>query len=194
MRTRLILASGSPRRRDLMEEAGLTFEVMPAPVEEIDDPGVGIDMLVAQNARLKAEAVSALHPGAIVIGADTLVALNGVPLGKPDNLDHAFEMLTTLVGQTHVVCTGVCLARGDSAPNVEFIERTRVTFRNLDEPEIRAYLSLIDPLDKAGSYAAQDHGERIIERTDGSWTNIVGLPMERLLSELERLQAQLEAT
>ncbi len=187
MTSALILASGSPRRRDLLEEAGLVFEVIPAPVEEIEDPELGIEALVSQNARLKAEAVAKRHPESIVIGADTLVALNGNPLGKPENLDHAFAMLKTLVGHTHIVGTGVCLAVGDRF--VEFIERTHVTFRKLTDADILHYLSLINPLDKAGSYAAQEHGELIIEKTEGSWTNVIGLPMERLLLELENLES-----
>lgn len=187
MKHRLILASASPRRTDLMNEAGLTFEVIPADVAELEDPGLGIEQLVSRNASLKAQHVSKSHPESVVIGADTLVALDGHPLGKPDNLDHAFEMLSTLVGKTHSVCTGVCLALGSLGKDVEFIEETKVTFRDLDADEIRSYLSLINPLDKAGSYAAQDHGERIIASTQGSWTNVVGLPMERLLVELAKL-------
>ncbi|MEM1293738.1 MAG: Maf family protein [Verrucomicrobiota bacterium] len=187
MNRRLILASASPRRTDLMNKAGLTFEVIPADVDELEDPDLGIEQLVSRNAALKARHVSASHLDAVVIGADTLVALDGAPLGKPNNLDHAFEMLSRLVGKTHVVCTGVCLCLGEIGVEVQFIEQTHVTFRPLDEGEIRSYLALINPLDKAGSYAAQDHGERIIASTDGSWTNVVGLPMERLLAELERL-------
>lgn len=186
----LILASGSPRRRDLMNEAGLEFRVLPADVEEIEEASLGIEELVSRNAKLKSRAVAQDHPGALVIGADTLVALDGHPLGKPRDMDHAFEMLQTLVGKTHVVCTGVCLSRNqtESEPEcIEFIERTFVTFRPLLDDEIRAYLALINPLDKAGSYAAQEHGERIIERTEGSWTNVVGLPMESLLQQLESL-------
>ena len=171
-----------------MNEAGLTFKVIPADVEELEDTRLGIEPLVSQNAALKARAVSKQHREAIVIGADTLVALDDHPLGKPKDLDHAFEMLSSLAGRTHVVCTGVCLSLGESGTDVQFIEQTEVTFRNLDATAIREYLGLINPLDKAGSYAAQDHGDRIIASTNGSWTNVVGLPMERLLAELEKLR------
>tara|TARA_R110002096_G_scaffold376724_5_gene570469 strand:+ start:6150 stop:6725 length:576 start_codon:yes stop_codon:yes gene_type:complete len=188
MSRQLILASASPRRTDLMNEAGLTFKVIPADVEELEDTRLGIEPLVSQNAALKARAVSKQHREAIVIGADTLVALDDHPLGKPKDLDHAFEMLSSLAGRTHVVCTGVCLSLGESGTDVQFIEQTEVTFRNLDATAIREYLGLINPLDKAGSYAAQDHGDRIIASTNGSWTNVVGLPMERLLAELEKLR------
>lgn len=183
---KLVLASGSPRRKDLLEEAGLTFEILPAPIEEVEDWSLGIDPLVSLNARLKSEAVAADRADAIVLGADTLVALDGQPLGKPADLDHAFRMLKSLVGKTHVVCTGVCLTRHEPRRQLEFIERTFVTFRSLTDAQIHEYLGLIEPLDKAGSYAAQDHGDFIIERTEGSWTNVVGLPMEQLLAELAK--------
>ena len=181
---KLVLASGSPRRKILLTEAEFEFEVQPAPVEEIEDWSLGIDELVSQNARLKSEAVADLKPSSVVLGADTLVALDGKPLGKPNDLDHAFQMLKTLVGATHVVCTGVCLTRREPAKQIEFIGQTFVTFRSLTDDQIHEYLSLINPLDKAGSYAAQDHGEFIIEKTEGSWTNVVGLPMELLLETL----------
>ena len=181
---KLVLASGSPRRKDLLNEAGLEFEIQPADVDEIEDWSLGIDELVSQNASLKAEAVAAERPEAVVLGADTLVALDDQPLGKPSDLDHAFEMLKSLIGKTHVVCTGVCLTRREPALRLEFIERTFVTFRTLTDPQIREYLGSIEPLDKAGSYAAQDHGDFIIEKTEGSWTNVVGLPMEQLLANL----------
>ncbi len=184
----IILASGSPRRKDLMTEAGLEFEVMPSPAEEVDDPHITIDALVSQNARLKCLAIAAKNPDSLVIGADTLVAIDNESLGKPKDLDHAFEMLKRLVGKTHVVCTGVCLYRGIPNYQVEFIESTQVTFKPLSDDQIREYLGMINPLDKAGSYAAQEHGEFIIEKTEGSWSNVVGLPMERLQAELEGVQ------
>lgn len=182
---KLVLASGSPRRKDLLTEAGIEFEIQPADVDEIEDWSLGIDELVSRNARLKAGAVSTIRPDSVVLGADTLVALDDQPLGKPSDLDHAFRMVKTLVGKTHVVCTGVCLTRQEPAWTLEFIERTFVTFRPLTDPQIHEYIGLINPLDKAGSYAAQDHGDFIIEKTEGSWTNVVGLPMEQLLVKLE---------
>ncbi|MEM7012498.1 MAG: Maf family protein [Verrucomicrobiota bacterium] len=182
---KLVLASGSPRRKDLLNEAGIAFEVQPAAVDENEDWSLGIDELVSCNARLKCEAVADLRPDELVLGADTLVALDGRPLGKPADMEHAFQMLKTLVGNTHVVCTGVCLTHREAHRQVEFIERTFVTFRVLTDAQIHEYLGLINPLDKAGSYAAQDHGEFIIEKTEGSWTNVVGLPMEQLTKVLE---------
>jgi septum formation protein len=174
----LILASGSPRRRDLLNEAGFVFSVIPADVEELSDASLGAEELVRRNAILKAREVARRFPEAQVIGSDTLVALDDVPFGKPRDLDEAFAMLSRLCGRTHLVLTGVCLAHGATGREMVFVEETRVTFRPLDSDQIRHYLSLIDPLDKAGSYAAQEHGDLIIERTEGSWTNVVGLPME----------------
>lgn len=179
---RLVLASASPRRRRLLAEHGFQAEVCPADIEESDEPWLTARELVLLNAGRKCAAVSASRPGDVTLGVDTLVALDGAALGKPADLNHAREMLARLSGREHQVFSGVCLARGEL--RVSFVEETRVTFRSLGRAEIEAYLALIDPLDKAGSYAAQDHHEMIIARTEGSWSNILGLPMERLRSVL----------
>lgn len=176
----LILASGSPRRRDLMEEAGYRFEVIKPDVEEIDDPSRSIRALTRENARLKAEAVAGGCPGRIVIAADTLVLRDDTALGKPTDADEAYAMLQSLNGRTHQVFTAVCVVCGVTGREVEFSVVTDVTFHRLSDEALRRYHTLIDPMDKAGAYAAQDHGELIIERVEGSWTNVVGLPMERL--------------
>jgi len=185
----LILASSSPRRRDLLEEAGYTFAVVPAEVEELADARLGAEELVRRNAVLKAQEVAVRHPETLVLGSDTLVALDGEPFGKPGDLEEAFAMLPRLVGRTHSVLTGVCLVHLAEGRELLFVEETRVTFRPLGPEQIRHYLGLINPLDKAGSYAAQEHGEFIIERTEGSWTNVVGLPMERLALALAEFSA-----
>jgi septum formation protein len=185
----LILASSSPRRRDLLEEAGYTFAVVPAEVEELADARLGAEELVRRNAVLKAQEVAVRHPETLVLGSDTLVALDGEPFGKPGDLEEAFAMLTRLAGRTHSVLTGVCLVHLAEDRELLFVEETRVTFRPLGPEQIRHYLGLINPLDKAGSYAAQEHGEFIIERTEGSWTNVVGLPMERLALALAEFSA-----
>jgi septum formation protein len=181
----LILASGSPRRRELLDGAGYRFRVFPADVEEIHDPALSVEELVRHNAVLKARAVAGRFPRSIVIGSDTLVALDRLALGKPETLEEAFHMISRLSGRTHVVLTGVCLLRAGDARERVFVEETRVTFRELNEPEIRHYLSLINPLDKAGSYAAQEHGDLILQGIEGSWSNVVGLPMESLARALE---------
>ncbi len=185
---RLILASGSPRRRDLMNEAGYKFEVIPSAAEEIHDATLSPPDLTEENARLKAAEVAARFPEAAVIGADTLVFLDGDPIGKPRDLEEAAKMLGRLVGRTHQVCTGVCLIHPERELSRTFHAITDVTFRPLDAGQIADYLTKINPLDKAGAYAAQEHGELMIERTEGSWTNVVGLPMEKLADVLETMR------
>lgn len=181
----LVLASSSPRRLDLMREAKLEFEVVHAEVEEQHDERAPLDILTRANAVLKASWVAEKRPRQWVIGADTLVAIDGSALGKPADLNEARKMLTRLAGRTHEVVTAVCLILHDSNLRHEFLETTRVTFRVLTPADIDQYLALINPLDKAGAYAAQEHGGTVIASIDGSWTNVVGLPMERLLEELK---------
>ena len=176
----LILASGSPRRRDLMEEAGYAFEVIKPEVVELEDPFLHIRDLTQHNARLKAEAVAELYPERLVIAADTLVLRDDTALGKPAGPEQALAMIRTLNGRTHQVFTAVCVTRKETGKEAEFAVVTDVTFKTLTDAELHHYHDLIDPLDKAGAYAAQDHGEIIIDSISGSWSNVVGLPMERL--------------
>lgn len=186
----VILALASPRRRELMKQAGYRFEVVLPRVEEVHEESQSPRFLTRCNALTKALEVAARHPSRLVIGADTLVAIDGCALGKPASHGEAQAMLTRLAGRTHEVCTSVVLARakaGSEMMHTGFEEVTRVTFLPLTEAEVRTYLDLIDPFDKAGGYAAQDHGDRIICGVDGSWTNVVGLPMERLALELQAL-------
>lgn len=178
MGLQLVLASASPRRRRLLAEHGYQVEVRPADIEESTAAWLTARELVLLNAVRKCLAVAVKRPGEVTLGVDTLVALDGAALGKPLDLDHAREMLARLSGREHQVFSGVCLI-GENL-RVTFVEETRVTFRPLERTDIEAYLALIDPLDKAGSYAAQEHHEMIIARTEGSWSNILGLPMERL--------------
>ncbi|MCB1065249.1 MAG: septum formation protein Maf [Verrucomicrobiae bacterium] len=180
----LILASGSPRRRDLMEEAGYAFEVIKPDVEEIEDASISIQALTRINARLKAEAVALGYRDRIVIAADTLVLRDDTALGKPVDAADAFAMIRSLNGRTHQVFTAVCVTCEAMGREVEFSVATDVTFKQLTDDELRHYHTLIEPMDKAGAYAAQDHGQVIIESISGSWTNVVGLPMERLIEVL----------
>ena len=181
---RLILASGSPRRRELLAAAGLSFEVIPSPAEEIRDASLGMDGLCEENARLKAAALSV--PGAVVIAADTLVFIDGDPLGKPKDMTEAHEMLRRLSGRTHQVCTGVCVVDAEGKVRT-FHAVTDVVFRELDEAGISEYLFSTNPLDKAGAYGIQDRGELIVERISGGYDNVMGLPVELVLEALEEL-------
>jgi septum formation protein len=179
----IILASASPRRRLLLERAGLVFEVVVSPAEEIHEAALKPEVLCEWNAALKAAAVAALRPEATVIGSDTLVFIDGEALGKPADLDEACDMLRRLAGRTHHVCTGVCVIFPDGARNV-FHDMAEVTFLTLDDAAIHAYFTLVDPLDKAGAYGVQEHGERIIREIRGSFDTVMGLPVAQVLAAL----------
>jgi septum formation protein len=139
---------------------------------------------VVANAERKALHVAAERLGELILGADTVVVLDGEILGKPRDRDHASEMLGRLSGRVHEVLTGVCLVRGGTRKVCLFVESTCVAFRSLDEAMIQAYLADIDPLDKAGAYAAQDDRGRLIERIEGSLENVIGLPVARVIEAI----------
>ena len=176
---RILLASASPRRKWLLEEAGCEVICRPSGAEELEDDSRSPAHLALENAWRKARCVAAGSPGELVLAADTVVAMDGRFFGKPLNLEHAFQMLSALAGKTHEVVTGVALVRPDGTES-SFAESSRVTFHRLTAQGIRDYLASIQPLDKAGAYAAQDDGGRIIARIEGSVTNVIGLPLERL--------------
>lgn len=186
----LILASSSPRRKTLLQEYGLSFRILTAPAEEISIAGDG-EGTVKRNAYHKAEKVLSLlrenspaeYEKSIVIGADTVIEASGKVLGKPSDKTHAEEMLLSLAGRTHKVITGVALLSAHR--EVIFAVTTFVTFHPLSLPEIRSYMEKVHVLDKAGAYAAQEHGEMIIEKMDGSMENVVGLPVQEILEELQ---------
>ena len=182
----LILASGSPRRNELLTEAGYVFSVIKPTVDEIEDPSIEVRKLTAINAGLKGKEVSLAHPDAVVIAADTLVLLNGMVFGKPADLREAAAMLKRLNGRTHQVFTAVALMKHSTGRLVNLSVTTDVTFRNLSPRELREYHAAIEPLDKAGSYAAQEHGEMIIDKINGSMTNVIGLPMDETATALKR--------
>lgn len=181
---RIILASGSPRRRELLAAAGLEFEVIPSPAEEIHDARMGMAALCEENARLKAAAVAIHHRDAVVIGADTLVFLDGEPLGKPKDMAEAERMLRRLSGRPNQVCTGVCIMGPEGKTTLLHVV-TEVFFRELDDEAVFGYLAKTQPLDKAGAYGIQDHGEMIIERIEGAYDNVMGLPVREVLQALE---------
>jgi septum formation protein len=193
----LILASASPRREQLLRELleaegsraamGLHFVVMrPDGVEEATG-GAAPDVLVMQNAQRKARAVAGRHPEAMVIGADTEVVLDGAVFGKPRDLNDAETMLSKLAGRRHDVFTGVCVIHRALDTEITFAERSRVWMRPLTVEQIRDYFTKVNPLDKAGAYGAQEHGDLIIERIEGSSSNVMGLPTERLRATLARI-------
>ena len=178
----IILASASPRRSALLREAGPTFasmRIMTSDVEEGDDP--------LENAMRKAEAVARLNPQALVIGADTVIRFEGETIGQPADLEDAKRILARLSGRTHDVATGVCVRCVEADILVRFEEATHVTFRTLTPEIIDKYVQDVNVLDKAGAYAIQEHGEDIIEKIDGSLTNVIGLPVERLKETFEYL-------
>ena len=182
----LVLASTSPRRRDLLVAHGYGFTLAPVPVVESEDAWLSVRERTLLNAVRKSTAGGPPAPGAVVLGVDTLVSLDGEAFGKPRDRAEAAAMVARLSGRTHQVFSGVALSEPARGRIVSFVEETRVTFLPLDTIQIAAYHALIDPLDKAGGYAAQDFGDRIIARVDGSWTNVMGLPMERLAEVLTR--------
>jgi septum formation protein len=184
VRPLLLLASNSPRRRDLLAEAGFEFETWSPDVAERFDPDLTLRELTAFNAVRKALAAARTHPKRIVLAADTLVAIDGRVLGKPADMSEAIEMVQRLSGQTHEVCTSVSICHLLSGRWIGFSEISRVCFRQLTRSEIEHYLARINPLDKAGAYAAQGFGAEIIEEIDGSFTNVVGLPMEKTTAAL----------
>jgi len=174
----LILASASPRRRDLLRERGVSFEVVPAHSEETVESTP--EATVIGNARRKAATIAMQRPDALVLGVDTEVWFAGRVFGKPVDMDDALRMLRELNGRVHEVYSGVCLAWNGGSNEYTFVEITHVHFHQRTDDELRRYLARIGPLDKAGAYAAQDdHGE-IIARVEGSYSNVIGLPMEAL--------------
>jgi len=185
--TRLILASSSPRRADLLRATGIPFKVCSPRIQEYDGENslrFSPRQIVIHNAMLKAEFVIGRFRHHWVLGADTVVVLGRQIFGKPHDTREAGNMLRTLCGRTHRVITGACLFRKGRKKRV-FTVTTKVTFKHLSHAQIRRYLKLIHPLDKAGAYAAQEHADRIIQRVEGSFSNVIGLPMERLIKELK---------
>ncbi|MBV9299564.1 MAG: septum formation protein Maf [Verrucomicrobia bacterium] len=181
---RLILASSSPRRFQLLREAKFQAEAVRPEVTELSCDFLTASELTRFNAKLKAGAVAAVYPDAVILGADTVVALGGEIFGKPRNFDDASRMLQQLVGKTHEVVTGIALLEGNIGRITLRAVYSTVTLRSLSSDEIEAYLKSVNPLDKAGAYAAQNSGNAIIERIKGSFTNVVGLPMELIGSLL----------
>lgn len=181
----VVLASQSPRRVSLLRDLVPEFLVNPSDATELHDPQMGIRRLCEVNAELKAFTVARRFPDHLVIGADTLVFLDDQALGKPADLDEARAMLRRLSGRIHQVVTGVCLLQASTRRMRRFSDTTHVRFRVLGETDIAGYLERVSVLDKAGAYALQEEGHRIVETVEGSRTNVIGLPVESLRRELE---------
>lgn len=175
---KIILASGSPRRRELLTSLGLEFEVYKPDVDEEILPGEGPEELCKRLSCLKAGAGSARYPDCVVIAADTIVVIEGRILGKPRNREEAFVMLKTLQGREHDVLTGLSVSSGHRV--LSHVEHTAVKFRTLTDDEIRAYVSSGECDDKAGAYAVQGVGSLLVEGIRGDYFNVVGLPLCRL--------------
>lgn len=186
MAARLVLASASPRRRELLTEAGYEFEIVSPAIDEVSHSWLTVRELTGWNAARKARLVAKVLPDAVVLAADTLVTIDGDVLGKPADMKDAIRTLQRLSGRAHEVWTAVCICHAARERSESFYEISHVHFRALKGRAIEGYLAKIDPLDKAGAYAAQGHGKEIIEKIEGSYTNVVGLPMETTRRVLRR--------
>ena len=182
----LILASASPRRLELLRQLGVHFKVIPSDSAEVHEEHLSAGELAQINAYRKARSVAKHHLDAVVIGVDTLVAAENRIFGKPRDRTEAREMLSFLQGRTHQVTTAVCLIFLRGHRQRIFFEQTDVTFRPLTAAQIRLYHRQVNPMDKAGAYGIQEKGELLVESVSGSYSNVVGLPLERLGVELDR--------
>lgn len=182
---RVILASASPRRRDLLTMIGITHEVIPADVDETYGAGEVPRAHAERLAREKASVLAARAPDAVIIAADTIVVVDGDVLGKPRDADEAARMLRRLAGRTHTVFTAVAVASG--AKILSGVEEVGVTFRPLDDATITSYVATREPMDKAGAYGIQGYGAAIVERIDGDYFAVMGLAIGRMLALLREL-------
>jgi septum formation protein len=181
-----VLASSSPRRAALLSEGGFEFEIASPRVAEKFSATLTLRELTLWNAIRKGMAIAQTRPDAVVLAADTLVALENRIIGKPANLSEAARILQRLSGRTHEVCSAVAIYLQTSGRSAVFHESSRVRFHALSNSAIENYLAKVGPLDKAGAYAAQGSGAEIIAKIDGSFTNVVGLPMEKTVAELAK--------
>jgi septum formation protein len=184
--TTIILASASPRRKELLGLLGIDFEILPSPVEEpAPDAGEMPAAYAARMARMKAAAVAAVHQEAVVIGADSIVAAGEVILGKPTDVADARRMLGIISGRAHHVITGCAIFAPQREPEI-FTVATEVIMTNIPEPVIEAYVDTGEPMDKAGAYAIQGKAAAFITEINGSYTNVVGLPLAEVLERLRQ--------
>jgi septum formation protein len=188
LKTKIILASQSPRRRYLLERAGLQFAVIPSRLDEASVTAASPDDYVRELAQAKAMDVARMHPESWVIGADTVVVADGCILGKPASTAQARDMLRRLSGRMHQVLTGFCICRLSGGRLFADVVRTDVLFKTLTDDEIEWYIQTGEPFDKAGAYAIQGIGTFLVKRINGSYTNVVGLPVCEVVEILIREQ------
>ena len=190
MQAKIILASGSPRRRELMAREGFEFDVITSNAQESYDPSLPVTKIVQSLATLKAQAVAdTLKPSrlaeSIIVGADTVVALDGTIYGKPQDADDACRMLRKLSGKTHEVITGICIICNGQVQ--AFSQSTKVRFKELDDAQIKDYVASGEPIDKAGAYGIQGLGGKLVDGIEGDFDNVVGLPIKTLAPKLRAL-------
>lgn len=181
-----MLASSSPRRSALLNEGGFEFEIAAPRVAEKFSTTLTLRELTLWNAIRKGMAIAQTHPDAVVLAADTLVSLENKIIGKPADLNEATQILQRLSGRTHEVCSSVAIYHQTSGRSAAFYDSSRVSFHRLSDATIQSYIAKVGPLDKAGAYAAQGSGAEIIAKVEGSFTNVVGLPMEKTVAELAK--------
>ncbi len=183
---KIVLASGSPRRKELLKMININFEVIPDDSPEVINDETLPEKIVGILAYNKCKNVSEnLKSDAIVIAADTIVVVDRKVLGKPENEEHAFEMLSSLSGRTHEVYTGVSIIDTENGKNKTFFEKTEVTFKTLKKSDIDAYIKTTEPMDKAGAYGIQGLGSLFVTKINGDYFNVVGLPVSRVGKVLE---------
>ena len=184
-----ILASGSPRRKQLLNQIGLEFMVIPSDVDEDFTLDLPPEAFTEHWAREKAKSVAKIHPDSLIVGADTIVVLDGNILGKPKDKKDSFNMLQSLSGKTHEVITGVSFISLEQELDHTFNERTFVSFNTLSDRDIKSYIDIYNPLDKAGSYGIQDWFSVHIHRVEGCYYNVMGLPLSSFYSYFKSVSA-----
>ena len=186
---RIILASSSPRRKELLEQVGLKFEIFSPDIDESVCIGESADHYVQRLAQQKAQAILAQFPDAIVIAADTILVLDHKIIGKPESKQHAFEIWTALSDRQHDVLSGVCVLSSQCDPNTiqSMVVRTKVYFQKLSQLDMEQYWATGEPIGKAGAYAIQGYAAQFIPRIEGSYSNVVGLPLYETLQLLKNI-------
>ena len=186
---RIILASSSPRRKELLEQVGLKFEIFSPDIDEFVHVGESADHYVQRLAEQKAQAILAQFPDAIVIAADTSLVLDHKIIGKPESKQHAFEIWTELSDRQHDVLSGVCVLSSECDPNTiqSMVVRTKVYFQKLSQLDMEQYWATGEPIGKAGAYAIQGYAAQFIPRIEGSYSNVVGLPLYETLQLLKNI-------